>query len=85
MKTCILAATLVAAPALASAQDLISRNRVGLPDAPNTLTFRLTSYDLYSSDPATREAFEDLFAEFIRERPEWKIETQLQTGNSATS
>ena len=81
MKTCILAATLVAAPALASAQDLISRNRVGLPDAPNTLTFRLTSYDLYSSDPATREAFEDLFAEFIRERPDWKIETQLQTGN----
>ncbi|SFG11255.1 multiple sugar transport system substrate-binding protein [Palleronia marisminoris] len=81
MKTCILAATLVAAPALASAQELVTRSRVGLPDAPNTLTFRLTSYDLYSSDPATREAFEGLFSAFIRARPGWKIETQLQTGN----
>ncbi|RVV97559.1 extracellular solute-binding protein [Mesobaculum littorinae] len=85
MKTTILAAAL--APALvlpiapSAAQELIARNRVGLPDAPNTLTFRLTSYDLYASDPATRTAFEDLFRDFIAARPDWKIETQLQTGN----
>ncbi|TDL81480.1 extracellular solute-binding protein [Palleronia sediminis] len=81
MKTLILAAALAAAPALAQAQELVTRNRVGLPDAPNTLTFRLTAYDLYSSDPATKATFEDLFTDFIRARPDWKIETQLQTGN----
>ncbi|PYE84867.1 extracellular solute-binding protein [Pseudoroseicyclus aestuarii] len=85
MKPTLLMAALAAAPALvplpAAAQDLVTRNRVGLADAPNTLTFRLTAYDLYSSDPATSEAFEDLFSDFIEARPDWKIETQLQTGN----
>ena len=75
-----LAATLaLAAPALAQ-DDLIGRDRVGPEDAPNTLTFRLTPYDLYSADPATREGFEALFADFIRARPDWRIETQLATG-----
>ena len=72
-------ALLVALPASAQ-DDLIGRNRVGPADAPNALTFRLTPYDLYSSDPATREGFEALFAEFIRARPGWRIETQLATG-----
>ncbi len=67
------------APAVA--QDLVTRTMVGLPDAPNTLTFRLTAFDLYSSDDATREGFEALFTDFIRARPDWKIETQLQTAN----
>ncbi|MEM1286731.1 MAG: extracellular solute-binding protein [Pseudomonadota bacterium] len=63
------------------AQDLIGRNSVGLAEAPNTLTFRLTAFDLYSSDDATREGFEALFTDFIRARPDWKIETQLQTAS----
>jgi multiple sugar transport system substrate-binding protein len=82
MKTIALAAAgLAALPLAAAAQDLVTRDRVGLPDAPNTLTFRLTPYDLYSADAATAEAFEALFSDFIRARPDWKIETQLQTGN----
>jgi multiple sugar transport system substrate-binding protein len=83
MKTTALAAAagLAALPLAAAAQDLVTRDRVGLPDAPNTLTFRLTPYDLYSADEATAEAFEALFSDFIRARPDWKIETQLQTGN----
>jgi multiple sugar transport system substrate-binding protein len=80
--TSLAAATALAAlPLAAPAQDLVTRDRVGLADAPNTLTFRLTAYDLYSADPATAEAFEALYSDFIRERPDWKIETQLQTGN----
>ena len=75
------AATLTLIPTFAPAQELVTRTRVGLPDAPNVLTFRLTSYDLYSTDPATREGFEALFSDFIRARPDWRIETQLQTGN----
>ncbi|MEM9798123.1 MAG: extracellular solute-binding protein [Pseudomonadota bacterium] len=77
----VAAAALAALPMGAGAQELVTRNRVGLPDAPNTLTFRLTPYDLYSADPATAAAFEELFSDFIRARPDWKIETQLQTGN----
>lgn len=68
-------------PASLAAQDLITRDRVGLPDAPNTMTFRLTAFDLYSSDPATREAFEALFTDFIEARPDWRIETQISTDN----
>lgn len=68
-------------PAGLAAQDLITRDRVGNPDAPNTMTFRLTAYDLYSSDTATREAFEALFTDFIEARPDWKIETQIATDN----
>ncbi len=85
MKPPTLAATLAAflalAPTLAPAQDLIARGRVGLAEAPNVLTFRLTSYDLYSTDDATREGFEALFSEFIQQHPDWRIETQLQTGD----
>ncbi|TFL18376.1 extracellular solute-binding protein [Jannaschia formosa] len=82
MRTTALAAmALTALPLAAPAQDLVTRNRVGLPDAPNTMTFRLTPYDLYSADPATAEKFAELFSDFIRTRPDWKIETQLQTGN----
>ncbi|MBV6656778.1 MAG: extracellular solute-binding protein [Devosiaceae bacterium] len=87
MSRLTLAATLaitVSAAALsmpASAQDLVTRTLVGLPDAPNTLTFRLTAFDLYSSDDATREGFEALFTDFILARPDWKIETQLQTAS----
>ena len=64
-----------------AAQDLITRDRVGLPDAPNAMSFRLTAYDLYSSDPEMRAAFEALFTEFIEARPDWRIETQLATDN----
>ena len=81
MRSHALAVALAALPALAGAQDLVTRNRVGDPEAPNTLTFRLTAYDLYSTDPGTRAAFEDLYRGFIEARPDWKIETQLQTSN----
>ena len=74
---CILALPLPAA----AQEDLITRTRVGPADAPNTLSFRLTAYDLYSSDPTTRAGFEALFTEFIQARPGWKIETQLATDN----
>ena len=68
-------------PTSLTAQDLITRDRVGPPDAPNTMTFRLTAYDLDSSDPETRAALEALFTDFIQAHPGWKIETQLATDN----
>ena len=71
----------IALPAGLAAQDLITRDRVGPADAPNAMSFRLTAYDLYSSDPDTRAAFEALFTDFIEARPGWRIDTQLATDN----
>lgn len=74
----VMAAAITAAQP-SQAQDLITRDRVGPADAPNAMTFRLTAYDLYSSDPATREAYEALFTDFINENPGWRIDTQIAT------
>ncbi|ROT98096.1 extracellular solute-binding protein [Histidinibacterium lentulum] len=79
LSTSVAAIALTAAPL--AAQDLITRDRVGLPDAPNAMSFRLTAYDLYSSDLEMRAAFEALFTEFIEARPDWRIDTQLATDN----
>lgn len=76
---CAAALLVATAPAL-SAQDLITRDRVGPEDAENSLTFRLTAFDLYSADPATAEAFAGFFTDFITANPGWRIDTQLQTG-----
>lgn len=81
LRTILCATALLAATAPATfAQDLVTRDRVGPADATNSLTFRLTAFDLYSSDPATAEAFEGFFTDFINANPGWRIDTQLQTG-----
>jgi multiple sugar transport system substrate-binding protein len=72
-------AAILAASAAAAQDDLITRDRVGPADAPNVMTFRLTAYDLYSSDDATREAYEALFTDFINANPGWRIDTQIAT------
>ncbi|MGZ9811669.1 extracellular solute-binding protein [Pseudoroseicyclus sp. H15] len=75
---------LVAAGAPALAQDsTVTRDRVGPADAEKSLTFRLTAYDLYSADPATKEGYEALFTDFIEAHPGWRIDTELMTGDSA--
>ena len=74
-------ALMLTAPTASLSQDLITRDRVGPEDAPNVVTFRLTAYDLYSSDPATSAKFEELFTDFILTNPGWRIETQLATDN----
>ncbi|MBQ1203891.1 MAG: extracellular solute-binding protein, partial [Loktanella sp.] len=74
------AAVALCASAVA-AQDLVTRDRVGPADAPNVMSFRLTAFDLYSSDDATRQFFEERFLELMADYPDWRIETQLQTDN----
>ena len=76
------ALTMLSSP-LAAQDSLIARDRVGPADAPNALTFRLTAYDLYSADPATAEGYAELFTDLINRFPGWRIDTQLQTGDSA--
>ena len=76
----LLALLAAAAPGVTSAEELITRNRVGPSDAENALTFRLTAFDLYSADAATAAAFAEMFTVFIEANPGWRIDTQLQTG-----
>ncbi|MCC5973232.1 MAG: extracellular solute-binding protein [Rubellimicrobium sp.] len=78
--TLALAVALAGGAATAQSGDLVTRDRVGPADAGNVLTFRLTAFDLYSSDPATAEAFAGFFTDMILQHPGWRIETQLQTG-----
>lgn len=78
--TLALAVALAGGAAIAQSDDLVTRDRVGPADAGNVLTFRLTAFDLYSSDPATAEAFAGFFTDMIQRHPGWRIETQLQTG-----
>lgn len=79
----VASACAIGLPTSLAAQELIARDRVGRPDAPRAMSFRLTAYDLYSSDPETRAAFEALFTDFIEARPDWRIDTQLATDNIA--
>jgi len=64
-------------------ESLVTRDRVGPADAPNAMTFRLTAYDLYSSDAATAAGYAEMFTELINRHPGWRIDTELQTGDSA--
>lgn len=67
--------------AAAAQEDLVTRDRVGPSDAPNVMTFRLTAYDLYSSDPATAAKFEEMFLALLERYPGWRLETQIATDN----
>lgn len=79
LMSCASAVVLALWSQAALAQELITRDRVGPADAPNVMTFRLTAYDLYSSDPETRAQFEALFTDFITANPGWRIDTQIAT------
>ncbi|TMV87511.1 extracellular solute-binding protein [Thioclava sp. BHET1] len=62
-------------------EDMVTRNRVGPADAPNSMSFRLTAFDLYAQDPKTRATFEALYLDMLKQFPGWKIDTQLQTND----
>ncbi|QQA43913.1 extracellular solute-binding protein [Pelagovum pacificum] len=73
------ASTVLAHPAVA--QNLVNGSLVGDRDAPNTLTLRLTSDGPGNNYPATAEGYNELYSDFIRNHPEWKIEMQLMSDN----
>lgn len=71
----------ILAPYSAGADDLVTNNRVGLADAPNTLVFRMTTDGPANNMPETAEGYKKLFADFILKHPDWQIEMQLMSGD----
>ena len=69
------------APLVASADDLVTNNRIGLSNAPNKLVFRMTTDGPANNMPETAEGYKKLFEDFIKKHPDWQIETQLMTGD----
>jgi multiple sugar transport system substrate-binding protein len=71
----------ILAPYSAGADDLVTNNRVGLADAPNTLVFRMTTDGPANNMPETAEGYKKLFTDFILKHPDWQIEMQLMSGD----
>jgi len=76
-----LASTMLAGLALgARADDLVTADRVGKADAPNTLVFR-TNPDFTQTSPTASQAagFKELFQAFAEKHPDWQIQFQYFT------
>lgn len=68
--------------ALGMAQDLVTEDRFGSPDAPNVMTFSGPA-DYAGSHPtmAFREALAEVYGEWISNYPDWRVDIILQGGN----
>jgi multiple sugar transport system substrate-binding protein len=65
---------------VAFADDLVTADRVGKADAPNTLIFR-TNPDFTQTSPTPSQAagFKTLFQSFAEKHPDWQIQFQYFT------
>jgi multiple sugar transport system substrate-binding protein len=72
---------LLAAPAVAGASDMITGDTVGPADAPNKMTFRMTTDGPRNNDPTIAEGYGKLFNQFIAKHPGWRIELQMMSGD----
>jgi len=78
---CLLATTaLIGAPAAVNAQELTAPDRVGLPDAPNVMTFRVEPHQTYANTyPTHAEGFRRLFQTFAEKHPDWQVRLEFYT------
>jgi multiple sugar transport system substrate-binding protein len=78
----LLASTMMAPLAFgASAQEeLVTPDRIGSADAPNTMTFR-TNVDFTHTSPHAEQAagFQELFQKFAENHPDWQINIEIFT------
>ncbi len=65
--------------AFAADQDLVAPDRIGLANAPNTLSVRLNTSSPGNGDPAVAKSYQDLFVAFIKKHPDWRLEMQIET------
>jgi multiple sugar transport system substrate-binding protein len=79
--TSLLASTmLVGLAAGANAQDLVAEDRIGLADAPNSMTFRTNPPFTHTNPtPSQAEGFRELFTEFAQNHPDWQINIEYFT------
>lgn len=75
------ASTIFTLPQLSIAQDTITGDIVGKPDAPNKMVFRMTTDGPRNNEPAYAQGYSKLFNDFIAKRPDWQIELQMMSGD----
>ena len=57
---------------------VLTLDRIGKEDAPNTMTLQLNaSYTHQSPTPSWADGFEKLFTKFAEDHPDWKLELGL--------
>ncbi|NLS17596.1 extracellular solute-binding protein [Rhizobium sp. P40RR-XXII] len=68
----------------AFAQEIATKDRIGLADAPKTLTVRLTNDSPNNADPAIAKGYQALFIDFIKKHPDWKLQMQFMSTDIGT-
>ncbi|WP_428242358.1 extracellular solute-binding protein [Gynuella sp.] len=81
LATLLTATTVLCSASYLQAADLVSKDRVGLPDAANKMVFRMTGDGPGSNDPAYAAGYKKLYGDFIRKHPDWQIELQMMSGD----
>ncbi len=76
----LLASTLLVFGTSAGAQELLTADRIGLADAPNSMTFRTNPPFTHTSPtPSQAEGFKQLFTTFAENHPDWQINLEYFT------
>ena len=61
-------------------QSLVTPGRIGKPDAPKTMTFRVNPDQSHTqATPAHAEGYRRLFQAFVEKRPDWQIRFEFFT------
>lgn len=66
------------------AQELATKDRIGLENAPKSLVVRLTNDSPNNADPTIADGYQKLFVEFIKKHPDWKLQMQFMSGDIGT-
>lgn len=79
--TTLLASTVLAGfVASAGAQELLTADRIGSADAPNSITLRTNPPFTHTSPtPSQAEGFKELFTQFAQNHPDWQINIEYFT------
>jgi multiple sugar transport system substrate-binding protein len=66
--------------------ELVGLDRVGRPDAPNVLRLQLNAdYSPQAPTPGIAKGFRELFEQWAREHPEWRIELNIIPSSMSTT
>src|SRR5918992_1886164 len=65
--------------------SVLTLDRIGKEDAPNSMTLQLNaSYTHQSSTPSWADGFEKLFTQFAEDHPDWKLELEIVPDDQTT-
>jgi multiple sugar transport system substrate-binding protein len=76
----LLASTFIGLGMSAAAQEVLTADRIGLADAPKSMSFRTNPPFTHTSPtPSQAEGFKHLFTAFAEKHPEWQINIEYFT------